>query len=91
MQDRAPQKNLIGPLQIGFGERARVALRLCYDLLELASSPRRDIDGDLARITWLVRVDGQEPLLESIRLGRLSEGGLGQARTRDKEPRDREP
>ena len=66
MQRRAAQKNLIGPLRIGFRKRARVAFRLRDDRLELGSRPRGHIDGDLARITWLVRVDRREPLLESI-------------------------
>ena len=78
MQGRAAKKNMIRPVCVRPRKRSRVALRIGDDGLELLSGPGGHIDGDLSSVTWLVGIDGDEPLLKSSSCRwRLSAGGLG--------------
>jgi hypothetical protein len=84
MQGRAAKKNMIRPVRVRSRKRARKALRVGDDGVELLCGPGGHSDSDRTGVTWLVGIDGDQPLLKSFNwFWRLFRGGLGRAWTRD--------
>ena len=67
-----------------------MSLRFGDDRFELDAGPCGDVDRDLTRIAWFVRLDGRQPLRESVGL-LLSARGRGQQHNGRDEAREFQP